>query len=239
VATDERPALLVIGAAPDSLGTAVATLARTQYDFASVTTAGISGEPVKLDVTHSLRIKEVLDEYRPDIVVCTVGVNVPADIADPWLPTRLMDSFVTNVTGPLDVLRHFTFSQLRPERGDSLKRFVAISSNSARIPRTRSLPYCASKAALSMALRVAARELAGEDVVVWGYEPGLLAGTPMTQETVRQAEIGRLTPTLHRMKGVRPQGIPVTDLATRILSDVANFSVAHNGNIYPFDAGEI
>jgi NAD(P)-dependent dehydrogenase (short-subunit alcohol dehydrogenase family) len=239
VVTDKRPSLLVIGAAPHSLGIVLAQMARTQYDFASVTTAGISGEPIKLDVTHSLRIKEVLDEVRPDIVLCTVGVNVPADVADPYLPARMMDSFITNVTGPIDVLRHFTNSQQRPERAGTLKRYVAISSNSARIPRTRSLPYCASKAALSMALRVAARELAGENVVVWGYEPGLLAGTPMTQETIAHAEVGRLTPSLHRMKGVSPEGIPVIDLATRILNDVAHFSVAHNGNIYPFDAGEL
>src|SRR5688500_8412398 len=175
--------MLVIGAAPNSLGLAWAALPSTQYDYASVTTAGISGEPIKLDVTHSLRIKEVLDQCRPDVVVCTVGVNVPAEVQDAYLPTRMMDSFVTNVTGPTDVLRHCLLSQVRDERRGAVKKSSAISSNSARIPRTRSLPYCASTAALSMALRVAARELAGEGVAVWGYEPGLLAGTPMTQET--------------------------------------------------------
>lgn len=234
VATE--PSLLVIGAAPYSLGTAVAQIARTQYEFASVDTAGISGEAVKLDVTQSLRIKEVLDQCQPDIIVCTVGVNVPTPVDDPWLPTRLMDSFVTNVTGPMDVLRHFLNSQVREGREGMVKRFVAISSNSAHIPRRGSMAYCASKAGLSMALRVAARELGGAGCVVWGYEPGLLAGTPMTEQTERDfPDVGLL----HRMRGVDPDGIPVQDLARRIVHDVATFSVAHNGVIYPFDAGEI
>lgn len=116
-----------------------------------------------------------------------------------------------------------------------VKRFVAISSNSAHIPRRGSMPYCASKAALSMALRVAARELANKNVAVWGYEPGLLAGTPMSEQTRR--DFG--TDPLHRMPGVSWEGLPVGDLAQQIVQDISTFSVAHNGLMIPFDGGEL
>jgi hypothetical protein len=87
-----------------------------------------------------------------------------------------------------------------------------------------------------MALRVAARELAGK-VQVWGYEPGLLAGTPMTQASAQAFGPGDAL--LHRMKGVHPQGLPVHDLARRVVADVADFSVAQNGLLVPFDADEL
>jgi 2,3-dihydro-2,3-dihydroxybenzoate dehydrogenase len=235
--SDNRPSLLIIGAAEESLGEALFTMASSNYDFASVHTAGINQEQIKLDVTHSLRISEVLMEVQPDILVCTVGVNRPHEVTAAYLPTIMGDSFMTNVVGPMEVLRHFVLSPVRKNRDHLIKKFVAVSSNSARIPRTRSMSYCASKAALSMALRVAARELAGGGVAVWGYEPGLLAGTPMTKQTaVDFPNAGGL---LHRMKGVHPGGIPVTDLAHRILQDVATFSVAQNGLIIPFDGGEV
>lgn len=240
------PVMLIVGAAEGSLGDAILRMAN-QYDFAAVTTAGINDEEIKLDVTLSARIGEVLQQVQPDVVVCTVGVNTPCAVDDPYLPTKMSDSLMVNVVGPMELLRHFVNSSVRPEREQYTKKFVAISSNSARIPRTKSLPYCASKAALSQALRVAARELApAGEVMVWGYEPGLLAGTPMTRETETKLgsggpyENGVYAPVaMHRMKGVDGSGLPVDDLALRVVNDVATFSVAHNGLIFPFDAGEL
>jgi len=225
--------MLIVGAAEGSLGEAIAHEAYTNYDFAAINTAGINDEEIKLDVTHPSQVVEVLANARPDIVVCTVGVNEPVQVRDAYLPLRLTDAFRVNVVGPMEVLRHFLASPVREDRVGYTKRFVAISSNSARIARTGSMAYCASKAALSMALRVAARELAGKPVQVWGYEPGLLAHTPMTQNTAKDYE-----GPLHRMKGIDPSGILPHHLAQRIVSDVANFSPAHNGVMFPFDAGE-
>lgn len=245
--SDSRPSLLVVGAAEYSLGEAVFRLAHNDFDFAEINTAGINQEQIKLDVTRTARIGEVLAQVRPDIIICTVGVNTPTYVDDPYLPAKLSDSLMVNVVGPMEILRHFVSSPVRPEREHTVKKFVAVSSNSARIPRTRSLPYCASKAALSMALRVAARELApAGQCMVWGYEPGLLAGTPMTAQA--EQDFGADDPydgggyppkAMHRMKGVASTGIPVDDLARRIVTDVATFSVAHNGLIIPFDAGEL
>lgn len=234
-----RPDVLVVGASSGlSLGNAIVNeLVECEWDFGVVHTAGITNEDHRLDLLRSPRISEVLTELKPDIIVCTVGINQPVDIVDAFLPAKMHNSFQTNVTGPMDLLRHFVASPVRSERGDAVKKFVAISSNSARIARRNSVAYCASKAALSMALRVAARELApGGSVAVWGYEPGLLDGTPMTEEVARALPKG--IGALHRMPGVPPEGLPPADLARRIVHDLATFSYAHNGLIIPFDAGE-
>lgn len=237
-----KPNVLVVGADNDSLGQAIVReLDECDWQFGSVVTAGISGiEEVKMDVRRNARIAEVLAHYLPDIVVCTVGVNDPVAVTDAFLPTRLSAAFETNVTGPMELLGQFTSSPVRHERIGMVKKFVAISSNSARIARRNSVAYCASKAALSMALRVAARELAATgQVMVWGYEPGLLAGTPMTQQVSQAKEFpGVGTRGMHRMPGVPPEGLPPQDLARRIVQDLATFSYANNGLLIPFDAGE-
>lgn len=247
----EGPRLLVVGAAPRSLGDHVAREAELgPYSFDAIYTAGITptphdGDPPEgkvayedyyLDLRHVNSIKEVLGEVKPDIIVCTVGVNNPTSVLDSFADLALEDSFHVNVIGVLALLRHFVKAEGSGYwNGSTNKKFVAISSNSARIPRRRSLAYCASKAALSMALRVAARELADEGVVVWGYEPGLLAGTPMTADTEGLFAGGPL----HRMPGVPESGLLPAALAQMILHDVANVSPAFNGLLIPFDAGEL
>lgn len=249
------PRLLIIGAAPHSLGEAVATVARTGvWSFEKVATAGITPaseniphgvyEDYKLDVRNSGSINEILGAVCPDIVVCTVGINEPSSIESSYLGLVLQEAFSINVIGVLEVLRHF---MKRPGsgywndgNGGTSKKFVAISSNSARIPRRRSLAYCASKAALSMALRVAARELAGAEpsCQVWGYEPGLLAGTPMTTATEQFFGEGDPETVLHRMPGFPAGGLNPVQLAQQIVNDVANYTPALNGVMIPFDGGE-
>lgn len=236
---NDGPTVLVVGAAHGSLGEAISMeLKSSDWLFGMVATAGITTEHYRMDLLRRNVVAEVLAEVKPDIVICTVGVNLPVDITDPFLGSKLASSFENNVTGPMDLLRLFTKSPTRLNRADLVKKFVAISSNSARVARRNSIGYCASKAALSMALRVAARELApARSVMVWGYEPGMLDGTPMTREVF--SELGpKNTAGMHRMPGVPPEGIPPQDLAKRIVQDVATFSYAYSGTLIPFDAGE-
>jgi len=229
-----KPRLLVIGARPDSLGDAVIERAIEYYDYAAIKSAGINGENYKMDVTNNQQIKEVLDEFRPDFVLCTVGINVQVGVWDPFFDALMTDAFRTNVIGPMDVLRHFLTAPY-PTRSQHKKKFAVISSNSARIPRTKSIGYCASKAALSMAVRTAARELAGQEALLWGYEPGLLT-TSLTVEV----GIERQTMDLHRMRGVDClTGLNREDLAERILFDFSQNSTGINGCMIPFDAGEL
>lgn len=248
----EGPTLLVVGAAIDSLGEAVAEAADDgPYSFTDIVTAGITplepgadgeakaGDPTvyedyKMDLRHIASIKQVLWEVKPDVLVCTAGVNTPVSITDTFADLVMEEAFHTNVIGVMALLRNFILAEGSGYwNGAVKKKFVAISSNSARIPRRKSLAYCASKAALSMALRVAARELADTGVAVWGYEPGLLAGTPMTQE----AQAVWSGP-LHRMRGVPVGGLDARLFAQFILHDVANASPALNGLLIPFDADE-
>lgn len=242
------PRLLVVGAREGSLGMEIADQALADWEYDRIFTAGIATEALHLDVTNTQSIKDALHEARPDVVVCTVGINEPSSYTYGNSALNYMDHFRTNVIGPMELLRQFAgLSRVAEDAGSwgVVRKFVAISSNSARIARTQSGPYCASKAALSMALRVAAREAASAPQVgpwVWGYEPGLLAGTPMTRATE-----GRFSATsgdlkfdlaLHRMRGVVPEGLSVKSLATRILCDLAFAGPGHNGVMFPFDAGE-
>lgn len=245
---DREPTLLVVGAAAGSLGAAIADEAAGNWEFGRIFTAGLgNGEALYCDVRNVNSIKDCLQETMPTYVVCTVGVNEPHHLGVQGLALTMSESFLVNVIGPMEVLRHFMTTATRhPDAvtGKYVKKFAAISSNSARIPRTGSAPYCASKAALSMALRVAARELATHEDApyVWGYEPGLLAGTPMTEATLQHfgnpnENVG--VPPLHRMKGVGPLGLSVQDLAHRVVHDLAYGGPGLNGCLFPFDAGEL
>ena len=234
------PTLLVLGAQRHgSLGEAIADEAADHWEFERIFTAGIIDEAVFCDVRQLASIKACLAETMPTYIVCTVGVNQPHQFRIQGLGLTMQDAFHTNVIGPMEVLHQFLTSATRhPDRHDGKyrRRFVAVSSNSARIPRTGSTPYCASKAALSMALRVAARELADDPwaPLVWGYEPGLLAGTPMTAGSAVAID-----GPLHRMKGVEPTGLSVPELAQQIVSDLVAGPRALHGCLVPFDAGEL
>lgn len=235
-----KPHLLIIGARAGSLGEALYEAAAESHYYETVTTAGISEEMVRTDITNTSHIRDMLALVAPQHIVCTVGINEPAGMDREFLRSIMIDSFRVNVISPMEVLRHWV-DMTEFWKDHHQQKFIAISSNSARIPRTNSIAYCSSKAALSMALRCAARELArrGDGPLVWGYEPGLL-NTVMSREMFPEAP----TPEngvgpLHRMEGVGWSGIEPTSLAERILGDLMMDGVAMNGCMIPFDGGEL
>lgn len=227
--------VLVVGARKNSIGEAVQLVAESRsYD---VRTVGLNGEEFAMDLVHSSmkEMAELLVRTHPMHVVCTVGINIPepGGLED---PAMLYDThFRTNVIGPMRLLLAWQALAVPQTRGP--RHFVAISSNSARLPRSHSAPYCASKAALSMALRVKAREGAasGSPFVVYGYEPGLVANTPMTADTV--AQFGHGVP-LTRMRDPRlAEGIPADSLARLVVSGLI-MGYEMNGMLIPLDADE-
>jgi NAD(P)-dependent dehydrogenase (short-subunit alcohol dehydrogenase family) len=112
--------------------------------------------------------------------------------------------------------------------------FVAVSSNSAHVARSESAGYCASKAALSMAVRCAARRYAPLNTFrIWGYEPGLILDSPMT-EAVRMSV--RPDVPLHRIPGNHT--LRRGDLAQRIVDDIASGDRWLNGCMLRLDGGE-
>lgn len=228
--------VLIIGARENSLGAYIASIAGDETPH--VLTAGVSGEEdYHLDINDRDEILDVLEQVRPTHIVCTAGVNrqrAEATNFEWWMAS----SFAINCIGPMAVLdawlNNFAMKPSSSVAGkDGLQHFVAISSNSAHIARRNSMAYCASKAALSMSLRVAARDLAGTTMLVYGYEFGLLADTPMTTE-VR----GRLGgQPAHRMPGVGA-GIDPSVAALAVVNGLAHGGRELNGCLLRLDAGE-
>ena len=174
-----EPRVLIIGSQQGSLGEAIGN--HLFVNGYQVRTAGISGEEeydLNLYADSTDRLLTVLRVVRPDHIVCTAGRNEP-DPGSVDVRGWYENAFGANVIGPMRLLH--AWYERGGEEGWAKRHYVAVSSNSARVPRTGSGPYCASKAALSMALRCAAREYATVGgPTVWGVEPGLIAGTPMT-----------------------------------------------------------
>lgn len=224
--------VLVFGARKDSLGDAVMSEAASAGY--GVTSAGPNGEDYHYhsDEDNAAGLLEIVN---PEVVVWTVGINSNASMerhlyVNCVLPLRLIDSWLVSLrTGGIP-------------NPNQPRQFIGISSNSAHIARTGSVEYCASKAAFSMGLRVKGREIARswKHMSVYGYEPGLLAGTPMTRDTAARLssmgyELGDQY--LHRMPGIGPDGLDRYDLASMIVANLGN-ARSLNGCMLRVDAGE-
>ena len=233
----KKKTVLVIGCKPDSLGEAIVMAARDSgYN---VVTAGINCENYFLDLVAagSYVIDNAIDQIKPNHIVCTVGVNYTQPIERDATSRYYSDHFAANVIGPMRLLDLFG-DWVLDNRGEGLRHFVAISSNSAGIPRTSSAAYCASKAALSQALRVKAREARGGDYgyIVYGYEPGWLVGTPMSAGIASQFPDGQL----HRMRGQNLEaGVDTHSLAWQIVAGLIVPGAALNGATIRYDGGEL
>jgi len=239
--------MLVVGAREGSLGAYVADVARERGW--TVVTAGVSGEEhLRLDVANHRQVYELFELSTPwHSVVCTAGVNHEGSIQDQAMRGKLDQSFLINATGPLHLLHVWAewwlyhldegFMVTNENDGTQIPAFplhyVAISSNSAHIARSKSLAYCASKAALSMGIRCAARDLAGTWLNVYGYEPGWLSGTPMSKEVNKRFEYGMPR---HRIPGDRT--VDPAALAHMIVRNVANWYSSLNGCMLRLDGGE-
>lgn len=208
-----------------------------------VYTAGVGpDEQRKMDVRYADDIHRVLEDVRPQHVVCTVGVNMPAHhVAPMWLP-NLADSLYVNVVGVAHLLQAWLLRDLpagAEGEGAAMGHFAVVSSNSAHLARTQSAPYCASKAALSMLVRCVARETARGDEygrfdrLVYAYEPGLI-DTMATQEV--RVRLGDKE--MHRMQGVGPDGMSKEWVAGVIVRNLIHGNAALNGLTMRIDGGE-
>lgn len=227
-----------MGARPASLGAHVASLAREQGY--TVTTAGIHDEDINCDAGSVQSVRSAVDIVRPHHVVCTVGLNLPGTIQGKGWYTNMKEQVMTNYLAPMIVVsewarhwrNHFkTVDMIK--WGDMTLHCVAISSNSAKVARSASGGYCASKAALSMGYRAAAREQAEHPFAIYTYEPGWLDGTPMSDEV--EDRIGNVAVPLHRIPG---DNVVDPDEFARMI--VTNLSLGPwlNGTTLRVDGGE-
>jgi NAD(P)-dependent dehydrogenase (short-subunit alcohol dehydrogenase family) len=233
--------LLVVGARAGSLGACVADVAEDRGW--AVTTAGVSGdENIDFDITNYTEVEMLLEESPArHVIVCTAGINYEGSIRDEQFYGQLDDTMRTNAVGPLHLLHRWQAWWMNNIENEGASadtpntplHFVAISSNSAHIARSQSLAYCASKAALSMGIRCAARELADTWLNVWGVEPGWLSGTPMSKEVNARFEYG--VPR-HRIPGDRT--VDPAALAHFIVGGLRNPYSSLNGCMIRMDGGE-
>jgi NAD(P)-dependent dehydrogenase (short-subunit alcohol dehydrogenase family) len=216
--------LLIWGARKKSIGDACAKMWRDMFD-GHVVTAGISGqEDFLVNTSDDEEVRAMYQKVNPDHVLCTIGRNESLEEYGGPLEGWLQDLFDANVTTPMSLLS--TWLECDPPKGG---HYVVISSNSAHIPRSQSMAYCATKAALSMAVRCAARDLqkADFDLTVYGWEPGLVKGTPMSD-----GKGGT------RMLGL-PQGISRRSLAHQIVGALAFGGAEYSGTLIRLDNGEV
>lgn len=219
---------LIIGAAEASLGQAIVDRAGVRNQ--KVLTAGIQDEALWMDVTVADSVKfaiksavdiAIMAGERINLVV-TAGINVPCHIDETETFRR---NYEVNVFGLQNVLSAvgglaYAFASVQ-----------VISSNSAHIARRGSVGYCSSKAAVSSMVRCVARDWGGNPLL-FGYEPGLLVGTPMTRQT--EAKFG---PSQTRMVGA-PGGLRPDQLAHRVVYDALTPWQGLNGTMARLDAGE-
>jgi NAD(P)-dependent dehydrogenase (short-subunit alcohol dehydrogenase family) len=175
-ATGSRMAVVVGGGS----GIGAAVVERQRADGDRVVVWDIAGEfDVRCDVADPDSIDGALAETiasdgLPDQVTITAGVGhsgMLADVgSDEW--DRIM---AVNARGPWLVLRAFANAMVAAEQPGSL---VATSSVSAHLVDRNMGVYCASKAALSMVVQVAAFEWAPHGIRVNAVGPGVTA-TPM------------------------------------------------------------
>lgn len=239
--------VLVVGCEPRSFGDYLAKelqdtfdANRSMYPSWNVVRAGIgdlgTGQCIPYDVTESQTTHDrVLNEVRPHHMVYAVGMNQSDWPGGVTLANSATDHFEVNVAGFLRAAEAFKCVAFP---GSQL---VAVSSNSARVPRSPSVGYCVSKAALSMAVRVLARRWKGEPIV-WGVEPGLM-NTGATIEAVNSGAftdaLGQSVPA-HRMLGVRSKyGLSAAQLAESVAHDILWGGQWLNGTLRQMDAGEL
>lgn len=168
---------LVVGGG-SGIGAALVEAYRSQ-DI-EVLTWDIAGEPdVVCDVTDPDAVERAVDETRrrwgaPRWVTVTAGVGHGGMLVD-VTPDEFDRVLAVNTRGPWLCLRGWARVLKEERRTASL---LAVSSVSARLADRTMGVYCASKAALSMLVRVAAEEWGPDGLRVNAVAPGVTR-TPM------------------------------------------------------------
>lgn len=231
--------LLVVGTRPASLGMRVQRKAR-EAGF-NVDTAGITVENHRVDFSDVDAVHKFLEENLFDHVVCTIGINMEGTLQGKGWIKSLESQMRTNYLAPMILMSEWSRVWRDAITADAnlkttIKHFVAISSNSAQVARANSGGYCASKAALSMGIRCAAREQAKWPFSIYGYEPGWLDGTPMSEMVRTRLQQSDQRAAMHRIPGGR--GINPDYLADLIVGNLLTSSKSLNGCLLRVDGGE-
>lgn len=190
------------------------------------------------DIRDSEALDRITSRVVPTHVVYSVGVH-KMDWLDDIEPTDFQHLMGVNVYGFINTLRSLRRPGLIQAGPISM---VAITSDAAWRPMRTSLTYCASKAALEMAVKVASRELAPHQWRVNAVAPGKVEDTPMTTYVDDKVLELRGWTKSHAAQYERSSsaiGRPVTKMeVARVVCEVlCSTSGAFTGAIVPVNGG--
>ncbi len=170
--------LAVVVGGTSGIGAALVDAYRTQGT--PVATWDVAGDPdITCDIADPAAVDAAVDETQrrfgvPAWLTVTAGVGHGGLLVDVD-PTEFDRVMTVNTRGPLLCLRGWARVLRAEQRSGS---FVAVSSVSGRLVDRGMGVYCASKAALSMLVRVAADEWGPDGLRVNVVAPGVTV-TPM------------------------------------------------------------
>jgi NAD(P)-dependent dehydrogenase (short-subunit alcohol dehydrogenase family) len=171
----------IFGAQENSIGKATGRLLEVEQ-LRDVVLYNISDYDVNWGVREKVRFVEKNGPW--DEIVWTIGVNYLT-----WsnsISKHVMDTVMwVNCGSFVEFMALY-----RDEFPEHRINVVVVSSDAARNPMRASLPYCASKAALDMSVKVLAREI-GLSGRVNAVAPSMVAGTRMTNYIDSQVPVIR------------------------------------------------
>lgn len=126
------------------------------------------------DIKYRAPLRETIRQAAPTDIIYSVGINRLDWIKD-ITRTSFLALMETNVYGFLNLV------QMLDEEGIEKPNIVVVTSDAAWRPMRTSAVYCASKAALEMAVRVASREYAPRGWRINAVAPGKVEDTEMTE----------------------------------------------------------
>lgn len=140
----------------------------------------VTGEEV--DVREIEQLKGFIQKH-PEIrhVVFSAGINRLSWIGSSEATRDNPGVIDTNLMGFINTIDALAWSQVEIHGNLGVMNVVAVSSDAASRPMRTSMAYCASKAGLDMAVRVAARELGPKGWRVNAVSPGMTAPTGMSK----------------------------------------------------------
>lgn len=152
--------------------------------------------------------------YGRAVLINNAGVVSPVGPLDQVEATELERNLAVNLVAPMLLMQAF----LRATVGTPVRRIINISSGAGRRPIFGWSGYCAAKAGLDMASRVAALECEtrGMDVEIVSLAPGVI-DTGM-QEVVRATPPEQFVD-VERFRAMKEQGVlrPAAEVADDIL----------------------
>jgi NAD(P)-dependent dehydrogenase (short-subunit alcohol dehydrogenase family) len=161
--------LLVLGASEGNIGMEAADRLRGCGFYDNVTALDRDW----MDATSSQDMQQAVFLSGASDVVFSVGINRLE-----WIHNADYVDF--NEVMQVNVWSFINLVKTMDIMGSKPCNIVAVTSDAAWRPMRTSVAYCASKAALEMAIRVASREYAHLGWRINGVAPGKVADTPMT-----------------------------------------------------------